>query len=289
MKQQNSPHKYVTQPAQKKLQAAEAFVRLIKEYPIIGVLNMESLPAKQLASMRKQMRGTVIIQMTKKSLLQRALETVGGDYVKLKEHFKGMPALLFSKENPFKLYRIIKKNKSKAPIKPGQQAPYEIVIPAGPTPFAPGPVISELSQNKIAAGVEAGKVVIKKDSLVAKEGDIISAGLSSILLRLGIQPMEIGLDLVAVYEKGEILTKNVLNIDEDAFMAQVQTAAREAMNVAVYSGYTVKETIQLLIAKAARQARTLSIDQDIMTTDTTGDILAKAEREMLALKNRTTS
>ena len=150
MKQQNSPQKYVTQPAQKKLQAAEAFVRLIKEYPIIGVLNMESLPAKQLASMRKQMRGTVIIQMTKKSLLQRALETVGGDYVKLKEHFKGMPALLFSKENPFKLYRIIKKNKSKAPIKPGQQAPYEIVIPAGPTPFAPGPVISELSQNKIA-------------------------------------------------------------------------------------------------------------------------------------------
>ena len=281
--------KYVTQPSKKKVQAVEVFVKLIKEYPIIGVLNMESLPAKQLASMRKQMRGTVIIQMTKKSLLQRALETVGGDYVKLKEHFKGMPALLFSKENPFKLYRIIKKNKSKAPIKPGQQAPYEIVIPAGPTPFAPGPVISELSQNKIAAGVEAGKVVIKKDSLVAKEGDIISAGLSSILLRLGIQPMEIGLDLVAVYEKGEILTKNVLNIDEDAFMAQVQTAAREAMNVAVYSGYTVKETIQLLIAKAARQARTLSIDQDIMTTDTTGDILAKAEREMLALKNRTTS
>ena len=158
------------------------------------------------------------------------------------------------------------------------------MIPAGPTPFAPGPVISELSQNKIAAGVEAGKVVIKKDSLVAKEGDTVSPGLSSILLRLGIQPMEIGLDLVAVYEKGEILTKSVLNIDEDAFMKQVHTAASEAINLAVYAGYTVKDTIELLIAKASREARALSISQDILTSDTTGDILAKAEREMNALK-----
>ena len=57
--------RYVTQPNKKKLLAVEAFVKLIKEYPIIGVLNMQDLPAKQLASMRKKMRGDVIIQMTK--------------------------------------------------------------------------------------------------------------------------------------------------------------------------------------------------------------------------------
>ncbi|MEK6964317.1 MAG: 50S ribosomal protein L10 [Nanoarchaeota archaeon] len=284
MEQNNSAQKYVTQPAKKKIEAVSTFVKLIKEYPIIGVVNMQNLPARQLASMRKQLRGTVLIQMTKKSLLHRTLETIGGDYAKLIPYFKGMPALLFSKENPFKLFKILKKNKSKAPIKAGQQAPNDIIIPAGPTPFAPGPIIGELSQNKIAAGVEGGKVAIKKDSLVAKEGDIISPGLSSILLRLGLQPMEIGLDLVAVYEKGEIMTKDVLDIDETVFMKQIQTACSEGINLAVYAGYTVKDTIELLVAKAVREARALSISEDILTSDTTGDILAKAEREMNALK-----
>lgn len=287
MESQTASQKYVTKPSKKKLEAVTAFVKLIKEYPIIGVVNMQNLPGRQLASMRKQLRGTVLIQMTKKSVLHIALKDVGGDYTKLADYFKGMPALLFSKENPFKLFKILKKNKSKAPIKAGQQAPNDIIIPAGPTPFAPGPIIGELSQNKIAAGVEGGKVAIKKDSLVAKEGDIISPGLSSILLRLGLQPMEIGLDLVAVYEKGEIMTKDVLDIDETVFMKQLQTACSEGINLAVYSGYTVKDTIALLVAKAVREARALSISEDILTTDTTGDILAKAEREMNALKAKT--
>ena len=47
------------------------------------------------------------------------------------------------------------------------------MIPAGPTPFAPGPIIGELGMLKIKAGIEAGKVVIKEDAHVAKKGDVI--------------------------------------------------------------------------------------------------------------------
>jgi ribosomal protein L10 len=42
-----------------------------------------------------------------------ALEQSGKPGVeKLAEHFRGMPAMLFSKDNPFTLFKILKKSKS---------------------------------------------------------------------------------------------------------------------------------------------------------------------------------
>jgi len=72
-----------------------------------------------------------------------------------------MPALLFTKENPFKLYNKLQKSKSSAPAKAGQTAPSEIVVPKGPTPFAPGPIIGELG----ALGIKTAVENIKKRSM----------------------------------------------------------------------------------------------------------------------------
>ena len=89
-------------------------------------------------------------------------------------HCKGMPALLFTKENPFSLFKLIKANKSPAPAKPGQKAPTDLKILAGPTPFAPGPVISELAALGLKTKVDAGKINIVADAIVCKEGAVIS-------------------------------------------------------------------------------------------------------------------
>ena len=40
-------------------------VELLKQYPIIGCINMENLPASQLQNMRGQLRGKVEMLMTK--------------------------------------------------------------------------------------------------------------------------------------------------------------------------------------------------------------------------------
>src|SRR3989338_1052307 len=113
-----------------------------------------------------------------------------------------MPALLLKKENPFSLYKILKKSKSSASAKAGQIAPRDLIVPAGPTPFTPGPVISELAAVGIKAGVEGGKVAVKVDSMIAKKGETIKPAVASMLTRLSILPMEIGLNLTAVYENG---------------------------------------------------------------------------------------
>lgn len=267
-----------------KKETVAEFVKLIKEYDIIGAVNMENLPAKQLQNMREQLRDTVLVRMSKRRLLKVALEESGKEGTQLlEEYLKGMPALLFTNGSPFKLFKTLKKNKSTTAIKGGQIAPNDIVVPAGPTGFAPGPVIGELGSVGIKAGIDSGKVIIKEDSLVAKEGEEVSPLLAGLLTRLGIEPMEIGLDLTAVLENGEILTKSILDVDEDKFLADITTCAVQAFNLAVNSAYPCANTIEVLLQQVLRESKNLAINEDIITDITIGDTFAKAHGQMLGV------
>lgn len=273
--------------AEHKKRTVKRFQDLIKEYPIVGALDLENMPAPQLQQMRAKLRKDVVILMTKRRLLKIAIENSKANkngIEELEKHLKGMPALLFTKENPFKLFKIIKKNKTKAPAKGGQISPIDIVIKAGSTSFAPGPVISELGKFGLKTGVEGGKVTIRQDTVVCKAGDIINNALAGLLIKFGIEPMEIGLDLVAVYENGTIFTKDVLNIDEEQFMRNLLNATRWGINLAVEVGYYTKDVVNLMIPKAHRDALALARSQDILTSATVGEVLAKAERQMKSLK-----
>ena len=222
---------------------------------------METLPGRQLHMIRGKLRDQVLIKMTKKRLLKLAIEKIKDnkkDIEKILEYAKeGMPAILFTRENPFKIAKVIDKNKSKTGMKPGQKAPYDIIIPKGPTPFAPGPVISELAGLKIKAGVVNGKIEIKEDAHVLKEGEVCSAALAGMLMRLSIEPMEIGLNLVAVYENGIIYDKKVLSFDDDKFKSDIAQAHTWALNLAVEAKYFNKESVELMIQKAEREAKAL--------------------------------
>ena len=260
---------------------------LAKQYPIIGVINLERLPCAQLQQMRAKLRDTVEMFMTRKILMNMGLdETKLPGIEGLKKYMGGVPALIFTKENPFKIYKIIKQSKSPAPAKPGQKSPIDIVLPAGPTPFAPGPIISEFAAVGVIAGVEGGKVAIKKETTIVKEGEEINEKVAGILAKLNIMPMEIGLDLVAVYEKGTIYDRKVLDVDEKKFMEDLMQAASYAMNLAVEAGIFTKETTKLMVEKAAREAFNLAQDAEILTKETAPSILSKAEAQASALEQR---
>jgi large subunit ribosomal protein L10 len=272
--------------SENKKQLVQGLADDIKKYAIVGVVNLENLPAQQLQVMREMLRNKgVKLSMARKRLLNLALENSKKDGVKkLAENIKGMPALLFSNENPFSLYSLIQKNKSEAPAKAGQTCPKEIVVSAGATNFAPGPIISELAAVGIKTKVESGKLAIIDDVVVAKEGDIISANLAEMLKRLDIKPMEVGLDLVAVLEDGTVFNAKQLHIDEAEFEQNIITAVQEAMNLAVEVAYPTADTTELLLQKAFREAKSLAVEQNVINDDTKEEILAKAEAQALSVK-----
>lgn len=269
-----------------KKETVKQFVSLLADYPIVGIVNMENLPTSQLQVMREQLRETVVMKMTKKRLLKIAMEE-SKDKVKgieqLEEFLRGMPALLLTKENPFKLYKTLKKKKTSAPAKAGQIAPKDIVVQQGPTGFAPGPIIGELGSLGIKAGIEGGKVAIKEDAVVLKEGEVFSDKLAGVLSRLGVEPMEIGLDLVAVLEDGTVFKRNILDVDEDEYINNITTLARQSFNLAMEIAYPSADTCVPLIQRAFTNAKNLAMESNILNKDTVNDILAKSYCQMLSL------
>jgi len=274
--------------APKKKKVVKEVVDLLKQYPIIGVVNMENLPTPQLQRMRKHLRVKVDLLMTKRRLIVKAMDQIKDKkgLEKLKEIMRGMPALLFTKENPFTLFKTLKQNKSKAPAKGGQTAPNDIIVPAGPTSFAPGPVIGELGALGIKASVEGGKIAIKSDTKVCSEGDVISEKLAAMLTRLGIEPMEIGLDILAVWEDGTIYPKTVLDVDEEKFMSDLMLMASQAHTLAMEIGYTTPDTIEPMIQRSYRAAKEIAKESKFLTDETASEMVEQAEREMLALKSQ---
>lgn len=254
--------------------------KAIKDHPIVGVVNLQSLPAQQYQNMRKTLaKNGVQIRMARKRLLELALTLSEKKEInQLKEKLNGVPAIILAKDNPFTLYATIQRNKSVAPAKGGQVAPQDIVVKAGATSFAPGPIISELAAVGIKTKVEAGKLAIINDAIVAKEGDVISPKLAEALKRLDIKPMHIGLDLVAVWENGEVFDAKVLHIDEAEYLQNIVQAATWAINLSVEAGYPTADTRELMIEKAHREARAVSIESSFVTEETKEEIEAKSQQ-----------
>ncbi len=256
-----------------------------EKYQVIGILDMFKLPAKQLHEIRNKLRDKAVIRMVKKRLINIILKDSklkGLD--KLGDYIQGEPAFLFSNTDPFRLARIILESKSSAIAKPGDIAPKEIVVRTGPTSLSVGPVIGELQRAKLKASVEGEKIVIKEDTVVAKEGDGIDKGLADVLSKLGIEPMEIGLNLVAVYTGGTIYGKDILFVPQEKYLEDIRQAHASAFNLSLNINNFTPETMPFLLSKAYKEAQGLATSANIVTKDTVGLLLSKVDSEAKSLE-----
>ena len=257
---------------------------LTNSHEIIGIVNLADIPARQLQAMRKSLGDNAILKMSRKNFIKIALANSNKDEIEyLADYLDGQPAMVFTKMNPFKLFKILEDNKTEAPAKAGSIAPADIVIPAGDTSFPPGPILGELQQIGIPAKIDKRSIVVTEDAKIVDEGNEISKDVADILSKLEIHPIEVGIDLLAVCEGDTLYTSDVLAIDEDETRQSLATAYQNAVNLSVNAGIYNSESAPLLIQKAARDALNLAINANILTSETTDKILSKAYLQMLAV------
>ena len=257
---------------------------LTNSHEIIGIVNLADIPAKQLQTMRKSLGDNAILKMSRKNFIKIALENSDKEEVEgLADYLEGQPAMVFTKMNPFKLFKILEDSKTEAPAKAGSIAPADIVVQAGDTSFTPGPILGELQQVGIPAKIDKGSIVVTDDAKIVDEGEEIPKAVADILTKLEIHPMEVGIDLLAVCEGDTIYTADVLAIDEEETIQTLANAYQSAINLSVYAGILNSESAPLLIQKAARDALNLAINANILTSETTDKILSKAYAQMLAV------
>ena len=251
----------------------------------VAVLNMENLPSRELQKIRKNISDKINLRMTRKTLLRLALTKSGRKSAsKLIKHIdEGMPALLLSELDSFELWQLLKENMSESPAKPGQKAPFDIIIPAGPTSFAPGPILGELGDVGIKAGINAGKIEIKEDSLVIKEGEEINEKLAAILSRFDIRPMKMGLNLVVSLEDETLFLRKTLDVDSEEFTKDLEKSYSDAVKLAYGVGIINEVTAKLLLQKAETDAMKLAYSQSILTDKVKDLLLVKANAEATKL------
>ena len=265
-------------PAWKKDEIAE-IKKNAKEYPLIGLVDMYGIPAQQVQQIRRNLRGKAVIKVTRNTLITHALGEIGGDAQGLTKYISGHSAMIFAKDNPFKLFKQLEKTKTKMAAKAGETAPEDIVIEKGPTSFKPGPIVGELQQAGIPAAIEGGKVKIRETKVVVKKGAVISAKLATVLIKLDIKPMDVGLALQAAFHDGQMYEPSVLAVDETKFLGQLQLAGQQAFNLSVNAAIPTKETMAPILTKAVRDARGLAVEAAIYEKDVVDAIIGKAYRE----------
>lgn len=270
-------------PAWKKKEVKK-LTNLLETSPVLGVVNIEGIPAFQMQQMRAKLRGTANLVVSRNTLIEKAINQADREGIDgLKEYITGQTALISTNLNPYKLFNRMEDTKTKAPASGGEIAPEKIKVEEGDTPFKPGPIVGDLQKVGIPASIQGGKVVINKDKVVVKKGEIISQDLATMLTRLNIHPITVGLDLRTVFEDGTIFDKETLDIDPQEFVEDIKVGASSAYSLSVNIGYPTKKNINKLISKVHNDALSLAVNADILTDETVKIKLSEAQRDMLSI------
>ncbi|MHC1600924.1 MAG: 50S ribosomal protein L10 [Candidatus Nezhaarchaeales archaeon] len=279
----------VLKPIERKRKLINELIEMMSQHKTIALADITGLRALQFQRLRSKLRDIIQIKVAKNSLIRKAIEELkekkGVDLSPLKGFLEGQTAVIVSNLNPFEVYNILEKNKVSAKAKPGDVAIKDIVLPAGNTGLTPGPVLSLFKKFKVPIKIEEGSIHVTKDTVVIKAGEVIPAEIADLLGKLGIEPMEVGLRIKAVYAEGLVYKAEDLKIDVEDYRNKLIDAISKALSLAVNTVFITSESAPYIIAKAVMEAKSLAINACYPTSESISYILAKAHAQAMALNN----
>lgn len=245
------------------------------KYPNVALLNIRNLPDRILQKSKKQLRGKAEFLVARNSTLIRAL-----DASKKNKELSGQisfpTALVFTSISPYQLFKFFKDNKASVAAKPGMIAPFDIIVPEGETDLMPGPALSELKGAGINAQIKGGKIIIAKDSTVAKKGAKISDNVCKALQKLNILPFEAMVNMVAAYDGKFTYTGSILDIDEHQLNADLIDSLAQSFNVSYNASFPTSQNIDALLSNAYAQSRNMAINGCVYSDASTELLLTQA-------------
>ena len=252
-----------------------AITKVAGNYPNVALLNIRNLPDRILQKSKKQLRGKAEFLVARNSTLIRALDA-SKKGKELAGHMDFPTALVFTSMSPYQMFKFFKDNKANVAAKPGMIAPFDIIVPEGETDLMPGPALSELKGAGINAQIKGGKIIIAKDSIVAKKGAKISDNVCKALQKLNILPFEAMVNMVAAYDGKFTYTGSILDIDEHQLRADLIDSLAQSFNVSYNASFPTSQNIDALLSNAFAQSRNMAINGCIYSAASTELLLTQA-------------
>lgn len=240
-------------PTEAKEKGLENLKQLVNRYSTIGLIDMNKMPTKELQMIKKNLSNDVIIKVVKKSLIKLAFEN--SEKNELISILPKQPGILFSNLEPFTLFKKVNLLRFKTFAKERDIASEDVTIQPGPTDLLPGPAISELQKVGLVAGVEGGKIVIKRSATILKKGQEISSEVASVLRKLKIPIAEVKLKIELLFD-GNLYPKDALEMVE-VYPSKLGELFNKALNLSIAISYPTKENIKYLLIKAYQNMKAL--------------------------------
>jgi large subunit ribosomal protein L10 len=275
-------------PKKKRLMYQE-LQELPTQYNVIALSRMTKVRATQLMAIRKKFRKDIKIRIIKNKVALRAFEKIQGKVAGLegiKKELEGQCALMFTNISPFKLNLIFAQNKVFLAAKGGDIATKDIVIPAGNTGIAPGPVLSEFKVANVPTKIDQGTIWVNKDTVVAKPGDVISMALASLMSKLNIKPIEAGIAVNFAIAEGLLFKEQDLRINLAEYRDELVRSFQQALALATEAGYVTPETVKPMLAKAQQHAKSLAAEAGYVTPETAEFVLPRAQGKAQAVAGK---
>ncbi len=266
----------------KKVEQVEKAVADMKKYKTVALLDLRKLPDSLFQSLRQRIRkdgGQVLV--LKKPVVSRVLKANPRLAAKADECSKPV-ALIFTNHSPYEINSFFKQNRKKRAAKIGDVALADIVVAEGETDLPPGPALSELKAGGVNAQIKAGKIVVAKESVVAKKGEKLVVAKVKALQTLNVQPFEIMASMIFGFDGEYVYSKEILDIG-DTVQADLAAGLSQAMNFSLNVGYPTGQNIDLLLKDALRQAMNVSLNGDLYSSSTMEQLLVSAMRQGSAL------
>lgn len=261
---------------------------LIDQYKVIGVADLHKVRTAQLQELKRKLKEEAYLRVIKGTLAKKAVSEYSEkpSIEKLGQFLKGSNIFLFTNTNPFKLASLLERSKVKMVAKAGDIAAQDITVPAGNVGLPPGPIISQLNSVGIPTRIESGSVWVSRNTIVAKEGEVISERLAAVLSKLGIRSVEAGLSIKAVYDDGLIMTEDQLRLDLKEFEQAIGEAYICALNLSLNAGYPTAQNIPTLIQSAHKEAYNLAVNAGVVSSESIVGLIRKAYTEALILSSK---
>jgi len=277
----------MSQVSEQKLGVVASTVDLLKRYEVIAAADLNKVTSRMLQDTRKGLRGQLEVRCVKNTLMRISMEKAEkAATVEFMKTVAGPNVFLFTNGNPFKLAMTLEKNKVKVFAKAGDKALTDLTISAGNSGLSPGPLIGKFGALGVKTRIESGNIWVVQDTIVARKGDVISADLADLLMRLGVRAAEMGLSIKAAYEHGVVIQGGDLLLDIPAYRDRLAQAYGTAFQVALKAAYVTPMTAPTLLSMAAQNATRVAVEAGYVTKETASELIARADAQARSLKAR---
>lgn len=261
--------------SERKAKKAQELSKKLASYKTLALVEVSGFPSNNFEQIKKVLRDKADFIYTNKVIIYNALKDVNSPLAEKVEGIR-LPVLLMSNFTPFEIVKIAIENKAYAKIKAGEEVSEDITLPSGPTPFPPGPMLSQFSSIGVKTKNEGGKISILSDTVVAKKGDLVDEKVASILSSMDIRPKELVLSVLYAFNDQIVFGNKILYKSSQEYLDEVKSAFLRSLSLSTGAGILNKYSVKPIIKKIYIGVRFLSVDRNIVSKSTINDILTKA-------------